>query len=391
MIKGLTDDEAAFPRIGILRKGDAKVDEKRPGKDLQWLRFTSGEPEVVTAFHDLYGDKPTDVRVLLPYRTVDENFPCWREEWGAGSLKHRCDGKTCVLWQDEKGQYKTTPKPCPGACKPVGRLAVIIPELRRLAFVTALTTSQHDIRNLSRQLRAVFDFRKSLVGIPMVLRRRPCDISVPEVYPKGHAQQYKPTGKRVRREKWLLSIEADPTWVALQLERQKALALPTVGDKLPLLEAPDAEDNGVIVDSETGEIVDTSHPEAPDTPPDVPPGFAEASDDEMPDEDFDEEGAIDAIIASEEKQVEAEKQEAAKEPAQQPEIVVGTANERLEYAKRALTKLNDETLGAYASVNDVLKAIRIEKNDKEWAWPIVSDTRAWGNAYAVALAHAKKR
>ena len=241
-IKGMTNQQAAFPEIGQLRKGAPKP-ERGIGKDLRHFRFTSEIQEVEVEFHTHYNDEPRLINVFLPFRTADENWEAWQESYVAGGLVHRCDGETMTLWRQQDGSYSTEPKPCPFAngakptkahpeCKPVGRLKVIIPELRRLAYVTVLTGSIHDIRNLDAQLRALEALRQDLRGIPLQLRRSPKQISTPT-----------PGGKRARREKWLLSIEAAPTWVHLQLAAQEAEAMPQ----------PPA--GATVIDGATGEIV----------------------------------------------------------------------------------------------------------------------------------------
>lgn len=243
-IKGLTDRGASFPQIGVLRKGAPKP-EKGPGRDLKYFRFDSDDQDATGRFRTVYGDEPSSIRVFLPFRTAAENFEAWQEHWTAGALQHRCDGETCVLWLTPKHTYSQEPKPCPhrdmarderDRCKPAGRLKVIIPELRRLAFVTVLTSSIHDIIELSAQLEALESFRGDLRGIPMILRRQPREISTPSGA----------DGKRRRMEKWLLSIEAAPTWVDLQLTAQEQAALPA---PLKLLPAPPA-------DPATGEVWD---------------------------------------------------------------------------------------------------------------------------------------
>ena len=235
-IRGLTDRGASFPQLGTLRKGAAKVDEKRPGQDLKHFRFDSDDADAVARFRTVYGDEPTSIRVFLPFRTAAENFEAWQEHWTAGALQHRCDGEVCVLHLTKHNTYSQERKPCPhrdlpkdekNRCKPTGRLKVIIPELRRLAYVTVLTTSIHDIMALTGQLEAIESMRGDLRGIPMILKRQPREISTPS----GS------NGQRRRMEKWLLSIEAAPTWVDLQLQAQEQAALPA---PRPLLPAPPA-------------------------------------------------------------------------------------------------------------------------------------------------------
>lgn len=230
-IIGLTDRTASFPQIGVLRKGGEKKDERKPGPDLKHFRFDTEDGDAADAFRQVYGDEPRTIRVFVPFATVAENFEAWREEWTAGSLKHRCDGQTCARWLNGS-TYSDKPKPCPGGCKPTGRLKVIIPELKRLAYVTVLTTSIHDIMTIQSNLSALESAREDLRGIPMLLRRSPREISTPN----GN-------GNRVRREKWLISIEAQPSWVELQLTAQQRAALPVGNAQLSLPPAPSGEDD----------------------------------------------------------------------------------------------------------------------------------------------------
>lgn len=217
MIRGLTDRPASFPQIGVLRKGAPKPEVgNKPGADLKHFRFDCDDQDAAKLFAGHYGAEPVAIRVFVPHATTDENFDAWREEWTASSLKHRCDGQVMVRWLQPNGTYSTEPKPCTGGCKQVGRLQVIIPELRRMAFVTVLTTSIHDILQIHSNLLALESARGDLRGIPLILKRVPREISTPS----GS------NGQRARREKWLISIEAAPQWVDLQLQAQERAALP---------------------------------------------------------------------------------------------------------------------------------------------------------------------
>lgn len=251
MIKGLTDRESAFPEIGQIRKGTKKkVNDKGRevvGDDLKWFRVEFDEREVSTieAFRARYGEQPAEITVVLPFNEIDREWEAWREAYLAGALIHRCDGemvqyainpitgeKTVVNGLGLNGQpvccdpskpvytYKDrNQKEQKVFCKPAGRLRLIIPDLHRLAYLVLHTSSIHDIINISRQLHAISDLNGGrIVGIPLVLRRRPVDVSTP-----GEG------GKRVRREKWLISIEADPEWVKAKMLQIKRDALPGNG------------------------------------------------------------------------------------------------------------------------------------------------------------------
>jgi len=254
--------EASFPRIGTLRKGAPKG-EKSPGKDLTYFRFDTDDAQAAADFLDAYGAQPQSINCYLPYSTPDENFPAWQEEYRAGGLVHRCDGETMSLHMTANGAYSTEPHPCPYAtgekertrkepgCKPIGRLSIIIPELRRFAYVTVLTGSINDIMELSANLNAVYAIRGNLQGVPFVLSRRPKMISTPT-----------DDGGRRRFEKWLLFIEPDPQWVRLQLAgmRQRALQLP--GDRL-LVDGRTVTEDGEIVDEWEGDTLDMDRPALP--------------------------------------------------------------------------------------------------------------------------------
>ena len=236
-ILGLTDRGAAFPRIGTLRKGGPKVSDRQPGQDLKdYFRLDTQDAEVARTFARAYGDRPNDIRVMLPYATTAENFDTWQEEWSAGALRHRCDSRTCVRYLHEDGTYHDDPRPCPGGCKPAGRLVIWIPELQRAGVIVVPTTSIWDIIELQSNLDAAQAMRGDLRGIPFILRRAPRKISTPG-----------PDGKRRRLEKWLLSIEPAPDWVRLQLAASARAALPA--DDHLMLSAP-------LVDEDTGELIE---------------------------------------------------------------------------------------------------------------------------------------
>lgn len=214
-IKGLTNTSASFPRIGKLRKGDVKS-AKAPGRDLPYFRFDSSDQKAVNDFEAAYGEQPTKVNVLFPHPTVERNFQTAMEAYGAGGIERRCDRET-IGGQRVDGRFSYCRAQCrypQCECKEVGRLQIIIPELKRFAYVTAETHSINDIVNLTQQLQAIEMTFGRLNGVPLVLRRRPEQVSVPL---KG--------GNRTRKEMWMLSVEVSPEWAGLQLEAQKVAAL----------------------------------------------------------------------------------------------------------------------------------------------------------------------
>jgi hypothetical protein len=254
-IKGLTDEVASFPCIGTLRKGDVKTGNA-PGKDLDHFRFDTDDTAAAEMFKAAYGDKPRVINVFLPFATAEENGQFWMEHWVAGGLVWRGDGENEILWQDAQGNYRTEVRPQPqGEGKPTGRVHVIIPELERLAYVLVVTTSWHDCRELSANMRAAEmtarQMGKDLRGIPFRLTRVQREISTPTK-----------DGKRARRGKWLLHLEVGPEWVSKQLTAARDLALQFDAPKQmfnPALPAPEYEeddDEQRVIDHVTGEIVE---------------------------------------------------------------------------------------------------------------------------------------
>jgi len=245
-IKNLTNKNLAFPEIGQIRKGAPKQGNK-PGKDLPYFRVVFDEAETAAAatFRKVYGEKPVEINILLPFNELERVWEAWLEAYTAGRMVARADGEKFIYLLDtETGEVVVRngvdvntgqPRPYvegqpvgyytdkrgqrqPIYCKPVGRLKVVIPELRRLAYLTVLTTSIHDIANLDAQLNALQRVNGGrIAGIPLVLRRRPKKVSVP-----------KPNGQRVRMTKYLLSIEADERWVRQAVAAMEAAARPAL-------------------------------------------------------------------------------------------------------------------------------------------------------------------
>ncbi|MBW4596261.1 MAG: hypothetical protein KME46_25985 [Brasilonema angustatum HA4187-MV1] len=218
-IKGLTDKQARFPKIGTIRKGSPKHEGKM-GRDLTYFRFDTQDSDAAQAFLQAYGKEPREINVMLPYQQTEQVFPSWMEEWAASSLIRRCDGEQqCLYLNSDRKSYSKKPIQCAAPqcnCKPVGRLTVVIPELRRLGYVEVLTHSKFDILGLTENLVAIEQASGDLRGIPFVLSRTRRSISVP----MGE--------KRVRQDKWLLSIEASPEWSHRMIQQLEAKSMPRV-------------------------------------------------------------------------------------------------------------------------------------------------------------------
>jgi hypothetical protein len=270
-IYGLTDRGLAFAQIGIIRKGAPKDPGKnQPGRDLEYFRVVFDEAEQTSSakFAEVYGPQPKLINVLLAFDDIDQIAQFWLEAYTAGRMVARSDGRIYTYKVDTKtgevvvqngvniktgqpepynpnepaGYYMSHGKEEPIWCKGVGRIRVVVPELKRFAYMLLMTTSQHDIMNLSAQLMGIWESNKHKIsGIPLILQRKPRKVSCPDPTDKT---------KRARRTKWLLSIEPNPLWVESKLlamgkeafmlnpgEQKRAILLPREASK-PVDEEP---------------------------------------------------------------------------------------------------------------------------------------------------------
>lgn len=278
-IKGLTDRGLALPEIGQIRKG-AKKDPgaNRPGADLTYFRveFDENEKKAASDFFGVYGAQPVSIRVILPFNEIERMWDAWLEAYTAGRMIARSDGEFITYQLDDKSEIivhngmdshgNKVPHPADNIAwrdqkgnavkfKHTGRLKVIVPELSRAAYLTIMTTSIHDIGNISDQLSAFYKLNGGqIAGIPFILRRRKKAISTPA---EG--------GTRVRRIKSLISIEADPVWVKAKLTQLGNIALPNV-EQLLLPSSNVQDDEPIEVDADevddAGEIVTEIETEA---------------------------------------------------------------------------------------------------------------------------------
>lgn len=243
-IKRFENRPASFPIIGALRKGGPQRTQVRNGRetkimgvDLKGFRFDTKDAAALADFKAVYGDEPTAVTVLLPHPAVDDNWQEWQEAWTGTRLVHRCDGEFCYEPDPASGQIVKTETPCPdrdkpetdkNRCRPVGRLMLIIPALRRFAWVRLETHSIHDIINIRAHLESVAGLRSGQVNsVPLRLYRVAREISTPDG-----------KGGRLRTTKHLISIEIDPGIAALQLESMAAQARALAAGPALALPAP---------------------------------------------------------------------------------------------------------------------------------------------------------
>ena len=297
-IRGLTTNARATQvRIGKLRKGEPKTSVTCPGKDIEGaFRFTAedDDKDIQAAFETAYGHRPEHVDAFLATPDIDEAWECWKEEWTASSLKHRCDGIKCVTWQDADLEYhhvnwdearqcytndlgQVVPleqiPDCPGGCKEVGRLQLLLPEMIAAGYVgpvTLETHSKHDILSITGGLNDLqAKSNGNLAGILLRVYRVTQEITA------SYADKKTGEIKRRKTPKSLVKIRPSVEWVQAQIEgAQRHALLALAGPE------PEAVETTALIEGEyTIEDEPITEPEADPNDPDL---FAEPEADALP-------------------------------------------------------------------------------------------------------------
>lgn len=236
-IKGLTDKQAMFPKVGKLFKGSKKkknaAGKEIQGDDLSVFRFETDIPSFKKAFNKLYENAdcvtikdsegnimPREIECVLFGVNEQDVFDGYMEEWDGSKLIRRCNGEKIIQFYDTaKGKQSFVPKDClmecgQCKCKPGGKLKVYIPGLIKnagaMGYVLVETHSINDVISLSQSVKAIQDMVGHLNGVPVILYRVEESVSTPD---------YKEKGKRVRRKKWLVKLRLHNQWVMDKVEQ----------------------------------------------------------------------------------------------------------------------------------------------------------------------------
>jgi hypothetical protein len=285
-IAGLTDRLPSFKEIGRLRLGIPKSEMATGGpKEIPYFRpdFRPDAADSFAAFLAIYGDKPTEIHIRLPFPQIDRCWDAFYEVYNTTGmlgmadgmrwlyLRHNKTGELLVkdgvpiqaqgLPADDIGMaYLPFDKNVPvyshiskkGGdvavyAKPTGRLKVLIPELKRAVFIQVITHSTYNCRKISSQLAGIeiiaHNAGMTLPMVPMILSRRKELISVSI------------NGKKSMQDHYLLNIEIDPVWMEAQFKYLDAL-MPGVQMAAPMqlpqgeeLEPEDVEEESIAEDN----------------------------------------------------------------------------------------------------------------------------------------------
>jgi hypothetical protein len=285
--------QTAFPEVGILRKGGPKEKGKsKDGREIEVMgkdlndRFRSvfhpGTADIQKRFFDVYQTyTPATVQAMMPFRSVWRNWTCFYEAHQGGCMLAKADDERVISLRHpatkeyiiRNGQPAMpftpgTPLEYNGQAiklKPVGRLRLFLPKMRRFVTFLLKTTSFYDRLNVEQNLaaiQAVADVINSgnAAGIPFLVYRRQTEI----------------TWKQSRIHKWLvyLEIDAESDWGQQAMERLLKAGLPTTWTPTPTLSVPDEAAPDLTEDDSDDEFEDEAGM--------VEPGQAQASQPTLP-------------------------------------------------------------------------------------------------------------
>ena len=170
-IKDLSD-RRRLPRLGIVRLGIKQKSQKTGNEYPTETPFFVCPPEVQA----IYGDKPTELDVMLPLNELDAVFPCAYKFYGSGKgLKCSGDGEIAYRVNDQTKEMEQIDCPCDlldsGKCKQSGTLMVILPKVSVGGIYQIRTSSYNSIVDVNSGL----DYVSALLGrfslVPLKLRR----------------------------------------------------------------------------------------------------------------------------------------------------------------------------------------------------------------------------
>lgn len=179
MIYGF-DDRFRIQRQGKIRIGQKIQQETRGGKLIERpvaLDYFVGPPEV----HQVYGEKPRKLDILIPSEDIDEVFDTSLRWYGKSGLKCIGNGRGASRYNEESQEWLEMACPyheCPfyqqGHCTEVGSFRFILPKVPGAALsVYQIDTGSY---NSTLNIKATLALLKSMLGrislIPLVLEVR---------------------------------------------------------------------------------------------------------------------------------------------------------------------------------------------------------------------------
>lgn len=273
MIKGFI--RPRLTRLGKIHLGEKAVSKggKEYPKDLGAAFRVP--PEVA----EVYGERPTELDVMVPSVNIEEWFPFSLKRYSAGEkLCCRGDGETAHEFRDDTGEwveiecgYQECDHYGSKKCAEIGTLMVILPKVNLSGVYQIDTGSWHGINNVygefdtfKKILSAITGEPRTILGVTFKLTREAQTLQV-------YDEQQK---KRLGREKYLLhlrapSIDIDTAHELARRYRGTGAPMLTAGSHAPAL-GPAASDDSDVFDGEYSAEDDVECPVAPAADPIVP-------------------------------------------------------------------------------------------------------------------------
>lgn len=147
-------------RIGKLKIGEKTL--SRNGKEiptkLDYIKAVDAAGQTIAAFHDVFGEKPTEFRAVFPSNDpVDFYWEAYRRYGSGTGLACHGDGRQAIV--EETGE--TIDCPCHHAdgerpaCKPVASLSLFLYDVPALGVFQIDTGSLNSIKNLRWFIQAL--------------------------------------------------------------------------------------------------------------------------------------------------------------------------------------------------------------------------------------------
>ncbi|MBN1461381.1 MAG: hypothetical protein JXA57_17775 [Armatimonadetes bacterium] len=166
-------------RIGKLKIGEktlSKNGKEIPSK-LDYIKAVDGAGNVIQAFHDVFGEKPTEFRAVFPSNDPDDFYWEAYRRYGSGTgLVCHGDGRQAIV--EETGE--TIDCPCQHAegerpsCKPVASLSLFLFDVPALGVFQIDTGSLNSIKNMRWFLSALPGLTGGqYAGIPFKVKVEP--------------------------------------------------------------------------------------------------------------------------------------------------------------------------------------------------------------------------
>ncbi len=248
-IKGLSE-KRRLPRLGVIRLGI----KKKSAKGLEYPAETDYfvVPDEVKK---VYGEKPTELDVMIPLNELESVFPCAYKHYGSSKgLKCTGDGEKAWRVNEESKEMEEISCPChlldQKKCSQSGTLNVILQKINVGGVYQIRTSSFNSIVDINSGIDYVHAIVGRVAMVPLKLRREATDT---------HHDEKKQTHYtlKLHMDANIDTINALRTDNVRIIEYASHIALPAPKDDNPELDPPDVIDAEEPEEEKTTETIKT--------------------------------------------------------------------------------------------------------------------------------------